>query len=286
MQFVANFLQKHRDKVTLGFLVLLSLTLLLLPESIQFDLARSTLNTLLLPVSYGTNFVERHVSMADENRRLKRLVASLIFERERLLQFRDDRERLRRLAAFKEEQFYNLVAAEVIGRNLDRIQTVLVIDKGSRDGLEERMPVLSYQGYVGRLYRVFENSSWVRLICSKNSPVSCIDKRSRVVGILEWRERSYFDVTSVSAVDDVQVGDTLLTSGFGGVVPKGFRLGVVIKVATARDALSLKVEAFSEIKFRSLEEVFVMTDDIPWDRAIFYDDSDSLLVDSIIEGSR
>lgn len=286
MQFVANFLQKHRDKVTLGFLVLLSLTLLLLPESIQFDLARSTLNTLLLPVSYGTNFVERHVSMADENRRLKRLVASLMFERERLLHYRDDRERLRRLAAFKEEQFYNLVAAEVIGRNLDRFQTVLVIDKGSRDGLEERMPVLSYQGYVGRLFRVFENSSWVRLICSKNSPVSCIDKRSRVVGILEWRERNYFDVTSVSAVDDVQVGDTLLTSGFGGVVPKGFRLGVVIKVATARDALSLKVEALSEIKFRSLEEVFVMTDDIPWDHAIFYDDSDSLLVDSIIEGSR
>ncbi|MCK5407878.1 MAG: hypothetical protein KAJ37_10500, partial [Candidatus Krumholzibacteria bacterium] len=81
MQFVANFLQKHRDKVTLGFLVLLSLTLLLLPESTQFDFARSTLNTLLLPVSYGTNFVESHASMADENRRLKRLVASLMFER-------------------------------------------------------------------------------------------------------------------------------------------------------------------------------------------------------------
>jgi len=286
MQFVANFFQKHREKAILGILVFLSLTLLLLPESVQFDVARSTLNTLLLPVSYGTNFVENYVSMNEENRHLKRIAASLLFERHRLLQYRAERERLRRLAAFKEEQFYQLVPAEVVGRNLDRFQTMLVIDRGFKDGLEARMPVLSYEGYVGRLFRVFENSSWVKLICSKNTPVSCIDSRSRVVGILEWRERNYFDLTSVSAVEDVQVGDTLLTSGFGGVVPKGFPVAVVTKVATARDALSLKVEARSGIKFRSLEEVFVMTDEISWDRAVIYDESDSLLVDSIIEGTR
>jgi rod shape-determining protein MreC len=286
MQFVANFFQKHREKAILGILVLLSLTLLLLPDSVQLEIARSTLNTLLLPVSYGTNFVENYVSMNDENRRLKRMVASLMFERERLLQFRAERERLRRLAEFKEEQFYHLVPAQVIGRNLDRLQTALVIDRGLTHGLEPRMPVLSYKGYVGRLDRVFENSAWVKLICSKDSPVSCIDSRSRVIGILDWRERNTFELTSVSAVEDVQVGDTLLTSGFGGVVPKGFPVAVVTKVATARDALSLRVEARSGIKFRSLEEVFVMTDEIPWDRAIMYDKADSALVDSIIGRKR
>jgi rod shape-determining protein MreC len=286
MQFVASFFQKHREKTILGFLILLSLTLLLLPDSVQLNVARGALNALLLPVSLGNDFVDTYVTMRDENRRLKRIVASLVFERDRLLQYRDERVRLRRLAAFKEEQFYELTPAEVIGRNLDRFQTVLVIDKGMNDGLKERMPVLSYQGYVGRLYRVFANSAWVQLISSKNNPVSCIDKRSRVVGILEWRERNTFELTSVSAVEDVQVGDTLLTSGFGGVVPKGFPVGVVTKVATARDGLSLKVEARSEVKFRSLEELFVMTGQIPWDRAIFYNDSDSLLVDSVLEGQQ
>ena len=222
MQFVAHFFQKHREKAILGLLILLSLTLLMLPDTVQFGVARSTLNTLLLPVSRGVDFVDDYFSMKEENRRLKRVVASLVFERDRLLQYRDERERLRRLAAFQEEQFYELTAAEVVGRNLDRFQTMLVIDKGYNDGLEERMPALSYQGYVGRLVRVFPASSWVQLVCSKNHPVSCIDKRSRVVGILEWRERNSFDLTSVSAVEDVQVGDTLLTSGFGGVVPKGF----------------------------------------------------------------
>jgi len=286
MQFVANFFQKHREKAILGLLVLLSLTLLLLPESVQFGFARGTLNALLMPVARGTDFVDNYVSMTDENRRLRRLVASLVYERDRLLQYRDERQRLRRLAAFKEEQFYEFVPAEVVGRNLDRFQTVLVVDKGREDGLNERMPVLSYQGYVGRLVRVYPASSWVQLICSRNNPVSCIDKRSRVVGILEWRERDRFDLTSVSAVEDVQVGDTLLTSGFGGVVPKGFPVAVVTKVATARDGLSLRVEARSEVKFRSLEEVFVMIDEIPWDRAIYYDKSDSALVESILGEDR
>ena len=286
MQFVAHFFQKHREKAILGLLVILSLTLMMLPDTVQFSVARGALNTLLLPVSRGVDFVDDYFTMREENRRLKRVVASLVFERDRLLQYRDERERLRRLAAFQEEQFYELTAAEVVGRNLDRFQTMLVIDKGLNDGLEERMPALSYQGYVGRLVRVFPTSSWVQLVCSKNHPVSCIDKRSRVVGILEWRERSSFDLTSVSAVEDVQVGDTLLTSGFGGVVPKGFPVAIVTKVATARDGLSLRVEARSDVKFRSLEEVFVMTDVIPWDRAIFYESADSALVESILRGDR
>jgi rod shape-determining protein MreC len=259
------------------------LTLLLLPESVQFQFARGTLNTMLLPVSRGAEFVDNYFITEEENRRLKRLVASLVFERNRLLQYRDEHERLRRLAAFQEEHFYELVAAEVVGRNLDRFQTLLVIDKGIENGLKERMPVLSYQGYVGRLYRVYPNSSWVQLICSKNHAVSSIDKRSRVVGILEWRERNTFELTNVSAVEDVQVGDTLLTSGFGGVVPKGFPVAVVTKVATARDGLRLKVEARSDVKFRSLEEVFVMTAEVPWDRAIYYETRDSALVQSIME---
>ena len=91
-------------------------------------------------------------------------------------------------------------------------------------------------------------------------------------------------LTSVSAVEDVVVGDTLITSGFGGVVPKGFVVAEVTKVVPASDGLSLKVDARSQINFRSLEEVFVMRDEIPWDRGLFYDEADSLLLKQITRG--
>ncbi len=271
-------LRKHREKTTLIILVLLSLTLLLFPKDPKIKFAQGVLNAMFLPVERVTNFIDDFGQMRADNRRLKRMVASLLLERERLTQFRLERERLRRLAAFKEEQFLKLVPCEVVGRNLDRFQTILVVDKGRADSLKVRMPVLSYQGYVGRVVNVFENSAWVQLINSRNNPVSCLDKRSRVIGILEWRNHSYFELNNVSVVDDVQLGDTLITSGFGGVAPKGFPVAVVTKVTPDIDGLQLKVGAKSHINFRSLEEVFVVTDEISWDRAIFYDRQDSTII--------
>lgn len=271
-------LRRHREKTTLVVLVLTSLALLLFPKDPKTKFAQAVLNAMFLPVENATNLIEDFGQLRSDNRRLKRMVASLLLERERLTQFRSERERLRRLAEFKEEQFLELVPCEVIGRNLDRFQTILIIDKGRADSLKVRMPVLSYQGYVGRVINVFENSSWVRLISSRNNPVSCLDKRSRVVGILEWRDHAYFELNNVSVVEDVQVGDTLITSGFGGVAPKGFPVAVVTKVTPGIDGLRLKVGARSHINFRSLEEVFVVTDEMSWDRAIFYDRADSTII--------
>lgn len=286
MHLIENVFQRHRDKTILALLILLSLSLLVLPQPAKLGFARSVLNVVFSPVERTLGFVDDYFDMRGENLRLKRMVVSLLMERERLLQFREERERLRRLAAFKEDQFYRLVPSEVIGRNIDRFQTTLVIDKGRADSLATGMPVFSYQGLAGRLTEVFDASSWVRLLCSKNTPVSVIDKRSRVVGVLEWRTRSQFELTSVSVVEDVVVGDTLLTSGFGGIVPKGFPVAIVTRVGPATDGLSLKVDARSQVNFLSLEEVFVMTDEIPWDRGIFYDEADTLLMRSIIEDPR
>ncbi len=281
-----EFLRRHRDISTLTVLVLLSVSLMLIPEPSRLTLAQTALNTILYPFYGARNYFEDLSSVREENRELRRMLATVLHERERLLQFRDERERLRRLAEFKEEQFLDLIPCEVVGRNLDRYQTTLVIDKGRADSIRERMPVLSYEGYVGRVSKVFPTSAWVQLICSRNNPVSCLDKRSRVVGILEWSHSSRFELDQVSVVDDVQVGDTLITSGFGGVAPKGFPVAIVTKVKQQMDGVSLKVEAVSDINFRALEEVFVVKDEIPWDRAIFHDARDSSLVKDLIGGGQ
>jgi rod shape-determining protein MreC len=286
MQLIDNVFQRYRDRTILGVLILLSLSMLLVPRPAKLSFARSAMNVLFAPVEKLNAVVDNYFAVRDENLRLRRMVATMLMERERLLQFREERERLRRLAAFKEEQFYRLIPSEVIGRNIDRFQTVLVIDKGKSDSLAVGMPVFSYQGLAGRLTDVFDESSWVRLLCSKDNPISCIDKRSRVIGVLEWRQRNQFELKNVSAVEDIAAGDTLVTSGFGGVVPKGFPVAVVTRVGPATDGLSLRVDARSHVNFFSLEEVFVMTDEVPWDRSLFYDEADTLLMRDILEDPR
>lgn len=283
---IFELLRRHRDAAVLAALVILSISLMMTPSSAKMTLAESVLNTVFYPFYSARSYFSGLTSVREENRELRRMVATLLYERERLLQFRDERERLRRLAEFKEGQQLDLIPCEVVGRNLDRYQTTLVIDKGSADSIRERMPVVSYEGYVGRVTRVFPTSAWVQLICSRNNPVSCLDKRSRVVGILEWSHFSRFELKQVSVVDDVQVGDTLITSGFGGVAPKGFPVAVVAKVKQQMDGVSLKVEAVSDIDFRALEEVFVIKDEIPWEGAIFRDARDSSLVKDLIGGGQ
>lgn len=285
MQIIDLLLNRRREQKTLAVCVVLALVLLLLSPTAKLYLAKQILNALFLPLEQVTHFIDDYTEIRDENRRLKRMVGSLMLERERLLQFRDERERLRRFAAFKEEQFYELLPCEVVGRNFDRFQTSLIIDKGEADSLKVKMPVLSYQGYIGRITEVYPTSAWVQLICSRNNPVSCLDKRSRVVGVLEWKHQSYFEFKHVGVVEDVVVGDTLMTSGFGGVVPKGFPVATVTKVSRSIDGLSLKVDAKSLIKFRSLEEVFVMIERIPWESGIIYDPADAELYRRITEES-
>jgi rod shape-determining protein MreC len=274
--------EKHRDRTVLVVLIILSFGLMALPEPRQLEIGRSTLSRIMLPAQRATTFMHDYTRVHAENERLARMVATLSLERERLLQFRDERERLRRLADFKEEQTRKLVPAEVVGRDFDRLQTNLVIDKGTVAGLRERMPVFSYGGLVGSLSQVFENTAWVQLLSSKNHPVSCIDKRSRVVGVLEWRYRNYFDLKHVGAVEDVVAGDTLLTSGFGGTIPKGYTVAVVTRVSPASDGLSLRIDARSPVNFLALEEVFVMTDEIPWEKSLFYDNADTTLMRDIL----
>lgn len=273
---------RQRDRTVFAVLVAASLALLALPEPVQLDIARGVLDRALLPIQRATTLLHDYSGVREENQRLRRMVATLSLERERLMQFRDERERLRRLAEFKEEQTRRLVPAEVIGRDLDRIQTNLIIDRGADDGLRERMPVFSYGGLAGTLSRVFPESAWVQLLCSKNLPISCVDKRSRVVGVLEWRHRNLFELKHVGATEDVVAGDTLLTSGFGGSIPKGFPVAIVTRVATSTDGLSLRVDAHSPIDFLALEQVFVMTEEIPWERSLFYDEADTALMRDLI----
>lgn len=282
MQLFEAVFQRYRDRTVLVVLITISIALLSLPEPMQLDIGRGVLNRLLLPAQRAATFLDDYAAVRSENERLRRMVATLALERERLLQFRDERERMRRLAEFREEQTQRLVAAEVVGRDVDRLQTNLVIDKGMEEGLRERMPVLSYGGLVGSLARVFAHSSWVQLLSSKNHPVSCLDKRSRVVGVLEWRHRNAFELKHVSAVEDVVVGDTLVTSGFGGTIPKGYVVAIVTRVAPSADGLSLRVDARSPVNFLSLEEVFVMTEEILWDRSLFYDQADTALMRDVL----
>lgn len=165
-------------------------------------------------------------------------------------------ERLRRLLEFKETGL-EAFPARVIAEDASSWFRTIVIDKGSRDGLAEGMAVVVPEGVVGRIIKIASTESRVLLITDASSAASSLVQRTRSRGVCRGRGDSLtFDF--VLRQEDIQVGDRVVTSGMGGVFPKGLLIGEVTRVEGDDYGFFQTVEVAPAADFSRLEEVLVL----------------------------
>jgi len=174
-----------------------------------------------------------------------------------------ENERLRDLLNFKEKVDYQMVGAEVIANAPSIWEKTITINRGSRDGLEARMPVISYEGYlVGRIENVGSSSAQVRLITDHNFVVGGIIARtdSREIGLVKGsgRDDRANVMDSIAWDADIETGDVVLTSGLSNNFPPGLKIGEVAEVATDNYGLSQKADIDLFIHQITLEEVMII----------------------------
>ena len=159
------------------------------------------------------------------------------------------------------QSLYNLqsTAARIISGSTDSWASTVTIDKGSLAGLSVGMPVTDSNGAIGQIIRCGATSSTVRLITDENSSVSAMVQSSRAQGVLRGSIDRTLHRTLVRTDQTVEKGDTIITSGLGGVFPKGLPLGKVVSVERTSGSLyyEIKVEPLSSAE--SFEEVLVIT---------------------------
>ena len=127
---------------------------------------------------------------------------------------------------------YNLqsTAARIVGESGDAWSRTVTINKGSLDGLAINMPVCNSAGIIGQIIEVSPTTSTVRLITDENSGVSAMVQSTRAQGILQGQPDGTLRLEFVTIDSDVKEGDIIVSSGLGGVYPKGLPLGVVASV--------------------------------------------------------
>jgi len=265
MQIISFLFYRHLEKTVLAVAVALSIFMLTRPEDSKISSARAISSFLLYPVSRAGDYFTSVEELSEENDRLRELVASLSHENERLLQFRDERNRLRDLLGFHKDSFFEFLPCDVIARSSSRFHHSITVDRGSDSGVLPGMPVVGYRGLAGRVTQVFPTSSRVLLLNNKSVSVSCLVKRSRVVGVLAWERGNLFGLDYVGREEDVLPGDTLITSGFGRVFPKGFPVGTVFQVTEEKTELSRRIGIVSMTDLNKLEEVFIITGGRDWE---------------------
>lgn len=277
MQILSFLFEKHLDKTALAAAVAASIFLLSLNEENQFQTARAVKSVLLGPISRVESYFSTIEELRSENRELQRIAASLYHERERLKQFGAERNRLRELIGLREDTFHEFLPCEVIARSYNRSNNFVVVDRGGDEGVRVGMAVVGYRGLVGRVSNVYSACSDVLLLSNRSVSVSCQNKRSRTVGMLEWERENLFRLDYIGKEEDVRMGDTLLTSGLGRLFPKGFPVATVFQVTDERGGLSKKVRAASMTDLNTLEEVFIVVGPRDWDDPYIYERLDSLL---------
>lgn len=258
MHIFSFLFDRHLDKTLLAIAIATGIALLSLGEQARIAKARAMKAILLEPLDRIADRFARIESLEEENETLKAALATLYHERERLLQFKAERERLRSLLSLRDDSPNSFLACEVIGYSSSPFVRSVTVDRGREDGVRIGMAVVGYRGLVGTVSQVNTGSSEVLLISNKAISVSCIDKRSRVVGMLEWQRGNQFRLDYVGKEEDIVSGDTLLTSGFGKLFPKGFPVGVVTRVLEDRAGVSKRVEVRGLADLGALEELFIV----------------------------
>lgn len=192
-----------------------------------------------------------------ENRELRDQIEQLRLEQVRLKQDADQAHRLQALLGFKEQFIAKTTAAQVIGSSGSEQSRIVYIDKGSRDGIQPDMAVISADGVVGKVITVFKGTSQVLLINDQQSGVGTILEQSRLQGVLKGKASGELTIDKIMTEEEVKPGDTVLTSGGDQIFPKGLRVGTIDKVSKGPEFLQVSVKPAAVLSH--LEEVLVIT---------------------------
>ena len=186
---------------------------------------------------------------------LKRRIVELQNKTVKLDEIALENERLRELLGFKKEIEKQSIPASVIGRDPNNWSSVVFIDKGRGDGIRNDMVVISGNGLIGRIREPGEAMSKVMLINDIDSKVGAIVQNSRETGLLTGTAQGECKLIYLSLESEVSAGDKVLTSGMGGIYPKGLLIGEIIKVAKEKGRLYKFAIIQPSGKFSKLEEV-------------------------------
>jgi len=198
------------------------------------------------------------IAARKENVLLRDRVSRAELELQKAQEVRLENQRLRALLEFEVPEGPDYLAAKVMASDPSAYFQTLVLNRGSRQGVEVGMAVVSTEGVVGRIYETSYLTSKVLLISDVNSRVDAVVQRSRTRAIVAGGLGGGLRLRFLPRRQDLEVGDVLVTSGFGGEFPPGFRIGTIRGIKRDPNLVLEDAELEAAVDFGSIEELFIV----------------------------
>ena len=214
-----------------------------------------------IPIDGASGVYREYVDLRgtrEENVRLRERHAEL---EEEVLQLREalvTSGHLQRIAEMRSDYEIPMLPSEVVGFDVGPAFRSVLMDRGRSDGVKPGQPVITFDGAVGLVTATSDGSSRTMLLLDPQSSVDAIVQRSRVRGLVMGQGTGTLEFEFATRASDVQPGDVIITSGLGGVYPKGLRLGSVDTVEEERGQLQRSATLRPAVDLSRLEQVFVL----------------------------
>lgn len=266
-----NFIKNNRLRISIVMILLFFLVYL----AVQVDAHRSenwfsaTVQTISYPFQASFHFFKKHISRAwnhyiwlidaqEENQRLWDRVWELEEENAEGREIRLAYERMRRLLEFKKKDPNIKVFAEVIVEIKKPFFRLLIINKGSDDGIRPNYAVVSPLGIIGKIQSVTGCQSVVQLITDSRSQFSVLIQRTRTKAMLYGSLDGTLTIRRIPRRLEIFKDDMVVTSGLAGIFPKGFPVGKVARIDKENYGLFQSVTLEPSVEISKIEEVAVI----------------------------
>ncbi|MED1468405.1 rod shape-determining protein MreC [Bacillus salipaludis] len=200
-----------------------------------------------------------------ENKELKSRVEEIVSLESQVQDLKKDNEDLRNVLGEKKTlRDFKPLPATVIGRNPDRWHEMIIIDKGKINGIKQNMAVVTANGLIGKVKNVNQFSSTVQLL-------SAMDPKNRISAVVQGQKNSFgfvegFDsekkllqVKTIPSGAKIKKGQTVVTSGLGGVFPKDLPIGKVVEVKPDQYGLNQTALVKPGADFYDIQNVLIIT---------------------------
>ena len=212
-------------------------------------------------VSFFTEFDR----ISDENKALKEEIAAL---RDRISRAEETEEMNEWLYDYlelkREHTDYKFVPATVTGGEGGNYMTVFLLDKGFAQGVRKDMPVVTDDGIVGYICEVGTTWSKAVTILETGGAVGAYVERSGEQGVIEGTfelsEDGLCKMSYLAEDADIQVGDRIVSSGYGSVYPRGLIIGTVESVEKDKQSRSLAVKVRPSADLAEIEKLMIITE--------------------------
>jgi rod shape-determining protein MreC len=267
-----------RIVVWFGALCALSISLIVLDQTHRLQPAEDVASRAFTPVqsvlTKQTNGVfdlwttlAQIAQLRDQNEQLRKEVATLREQNADLNRVEAENSTMRaQLKYAQANPQFSLMPASVIAKDLHGLDDYVEIDRGSLDGLQPQLTVVSPDGYlVGRILRLTEHRARVLIITNPSSSVAAIisSPDGQPEDVVDGQVHGKLVMRNIPQTAKVKVGDDVLTSGLGANFPKGIKIGQLATLTNSDIQLFQQAAVAPYCDFGRLSDVEVITNRLP-----------------------